>query len=213
MKEGRVVESRGIFCHFLPPFCVRFFFLFNLHKSADHFLPMPTVSTPRIPTATYRVQLHKGFTFNQAREIVPLPRRARGQRFVRRRPFFQASPGSTHGYDIVDHNHLNPEVGTPRRVSTALVRRTQATQAWGSSLISCPIIWASPTPPTAMVAWTCSKTVRVRSPRKCFDIDWHPLKRELEQQGAAAHPGRPIRTRVGERANSSSPSRTAQFLR
>ena len=27
-------------------------------------------------------------------------------------PFFAARPGSTHGYDIVDHGVLNPEIGT-----------------------------------------------------------------------------------------------------
>ena len=27
-------------------------------------------------------------------------------------PYLRARPGSTHGYDIIDHNKLNPEIGT-----------------------------------------------------------------------------------------------------
>jgi (1->4)-alpha-D-glucan 1-alpha-D-glucosylmutase len=28
-------------------------------------------------------------------------------------PYMRARPGSTHGYDVIDHNSLNPEIGTP----------------------------------------------------------------------------------------------------
>ncbi|MDB6003976.1 MAG: treY [Prosthecobacter sp.] len=64
-----------------------------------------------IPTATYRLQFHRGFTFNQAREVIPYLARL-GISHVYASPFFRAAPGSTHGYDISDHNELNPEVGT-----------------------------------------------------------------------------------------------------
>lgn len=63
------------------------------------------------PTATYRLQFHQGFTFAQAREVVPYLARL-GISHVYASPFFRAAPGSTHGYDISDHNELNPEVGT-----------------------------------------------------------------------------------------------------
>ena len=62
------------------------------------------------PTATYRLQLHRGFTFAQAREIVPYLARL-GISHVYASPFFRAAPGSTHGYDVCDHNELNPELG------------------------------------------------------------------------------------------------------
>ena len=63
------------------------------------------------PTATYRLQFHSGFTFAQARELVPYLARL-GISHVYASPFFRAAPGSTHGYDVCDHNELNPEIGT-----------------------------------------------------------------------------------------------------
>ena len=64
-----------------------------------------------VPTATYRLQFHGGFTFAQARALVPYLARL-GISHVYASPFFRAAPGSTHGYDICDHNALNPEVGS-----------------------------------------------------------------------------------------------------
>ena len=63
-----------------------------------------------VPTATYRLQFHKDFTFRDAEEILPYLARL-GVSHVYASPYFGARAGSTHGYDIVDHNSLNPEVG------------------------------------------------------------------------------------------------------
>jgi (1->4)-alpha-D-glucan 1-alpha-D-glucosylmutase len=63
-----------------------------------------------VPRATYRLQLHRGFTFAQATELVPYLA-ALGVSHVYLSPYFKARPGSSHGYDIVDHNALNPEIG------------------------------------------------------------------------------------------------------
>lgn len=60
---------------------------------------------------TYRLQLHQGFTFQQARELVPYLKNL-GVSHVYASPFFRATPGSQHGYDVCDHNELNPEIGT-----------------------------------------------------------------------------------------------------
>jgi (1->4)-alpha-D-glucan 1-alpha-D-glucosylmutase len=61
--------------------------------------------------ATYRLQFHEGFTFRDAEALVPYLARL-GISHVYASPFTQARPGSTHGYDIVDHNRLNPEIGS-----------------------------------------------------------------------------------------------------
>jgi (1->4)-alpha-D-glucan 1-alpha-D-glucosylmutase len=66
---------------------------------------------PVIPRATYRVQLHRGFTFNDARRIVPYLA-ALGVSHLYASPFLKARSGSQHGYDVVDHEALNPEIGT-----------------------------------------------------------------------------------------------------
>jgi len=65
----------------------------------------------RIPDATYRVQFSRAFTFAQAAELVPYLHEL-GVSHCYASPYFNARPGSVHGYDIVDHNALNPEIGS-----------------------------------------------------------------------------------------------------
>ena len=65
---------------------------------------------PRTPTSTYRLQLHKDFTFYDAAAIAPYLREL-GVSHVYSSPYLQAGPGSTHGYDIVDHQRVNAELG------------------------------------------------------------------------------------------------------
>ena len=65
----------------------------------------------RIPDATYRLQFNRDFTFSQAAAIVPYLREL-GVSHCYASPYFSARPGSMHGYDIVDHNAFNPEIGS-----------------------------------------------------------------------------------------------------
>jgi (1->4)-alpha-D-glucan 1-alpha-D-glucosylmutase len=67
-------------------------------------------SIPIVPRATYRLQFHKDFGFEDARRIVPYLA-ALGVSHVYASPLTRARPGSTHGYDVIDFNHLNPELG------------------------------------------------------------------------------------------------------
>ncbi|HJU16101.1 MAG TPA: malto-oligosyltrehalose synthase [Stellaceae bacterium] len=60
--------------------------------------------------ATYRLQFHPRFTFEDAARLVPYLARL-GISHVYSSPIMEARPGSTHGYDIVDHNRINPEIG------------------------------------------------------------------------------------------------------
>ncbi len=74
------------------------------------------------PRATYRLQFHKDFTFDDAVKIVPYLAKL-GISHVYSSPIQAAAPGSTHGYDIVDHSTINPELGGEegfRRFSDAL---------------------------------------------------------------------------------------------
>ena len=66
--------------------------------------------TRRIPNSTYRLQLHKGFTFNDAAAIAPYLWDL-GLTHVYSSPYLQAAPGSMHGYDVVDHGRVNEELG------------------------------------------------------------------------------------------------------
>ncbi len=62
--------------------------------------------------STYRLQFHKGFTFKDATAITPYLADL-GVTHAYASPYLKATPGSTHGYDVIDHGVLNPEVGTP----------------------------------------------------------------------------------------------------
>jgi (1->4)-alpha-D-glucan 1-alpha-D-glucosylmutase len=66
----------------------------------------------QIPTATYRVQLNPGFTFHDAAAILPYLSGLGISHFYAS-PYLRARPGSLYGYDIIDHNSLNPEIGSP----------------------------------------------------------------------------------------------------
>jgi (1->4)-alpha-D-glucan 1-alpha-D-glucosylmutase len=65
----------------------------------------------RFPESTYRLQFHAGFTFQDACRIIPYLH-ALGITHCYASPFLQAQPGSTHGYDITNHQAFNPEIGT-----------------------------------------------------------------------------------------------------
>ena len=61
-------------------------------------------------SATARLQFHKDFTLGDATALVPYLDRL-GISHVYASPLLKARAGSTHGYDIVDHNAINPELG------------------------------------------------------------------------------------------------------
>ncbi len=61
--------------------------------------------------ATYRFQFNRDFTLRDALALVPYLSEL-GISHLYASPIMEARPGSTHGYDIVDHNRLNPEIGS-----------------------------------------------------------------------------------------------------
>ncbi len=65
----------------------------------------------RIPSSTYRLQFNRAFTFKQATTLVPYLHDL-GISHCYASPFLKARAGSSHGYDIIDHNSLNPEIGS-----------------------------------------------------------------------------------------------------
>src|SRR5580698_4284995 len=77
---------------------------------------------PRPRAATYRVQLHAGFTFDDAAAITGYLAEL-GVSHLYCSPVLQAAAGSTHGYNVVDHGRLNSELGGAdgyRRLSAEL---------------------------------------------------------------------------------------------
>ncbi len=75
--------------------------------------PRPVRRAPasvKIPRATYRLQLNSDFTFDDAAALVPYLD-ALGVSHVYCSPYLRARANSTHGYDIIDHNAFNPDLG------------------------------------------------------------------------------------------------------
>ncbi|MBV9757329.1 MAG: malto-oligosyltrehalose synthase, partial [Alphaproteobacteria bacterium] len=60
--------------------------------------------------ATARLQFHKDFTLDHAADLVPYLHRL-GISHIYASPLLKSRPGSTHGYDIVDHQQIDPELG------------------------------------------------------------------------------------------------------
>ena len=129
----------------------------------------------QIPLATYRLQLNRNFTFAQATQLVPYLAQL-GASHVYCSPYLKARPGSNHGYDIVDHNTLNPEIGTQQEFEVFC--RTLHAHDMGQILDLVPnhmgIMGADN-------QWWLD--VLENGPASAyasfFDIDWHPLKKEL----------------------------------
>lgn len=63
------------------------------------------------PIATYRIQFHKDFTFSHFERIIPYLDKL-GIKTVYASPIFEATAGSQHGYDVVNPQRINPEIGT-----------------------------------------------------------------------------------------------------
>jgi (1->4)-alpha-D-glucan 1-alpha-D-glucosylmutase len=129
----------------------------------------------QIPRATYRLQLNRDFTFVQATAIVPYLA-ALGISHCYISPFLKARPGSMHGYDIVDHNSLNPEIGTPEEFDRFVTTLHEHDMGLIVDIVPNHMgIMGSDN------AWWMDVLENGESSvYACFfDIDWHPLKEEL----------------------------------
>jgi (1->4)-alpha-D-glucan 1-alpha-D-glucosylmutase len=132
------------------------------------FRPQPA----RWPVATYRLQFHKGFRFDDASALVPYLARL-GVSHVYASPFLKARPGSVHGYDVVDPRRINPEIGSEASLNRLL--RKLDTHGMGMVLDVVPnhmgVLHADN-------PWWQDVLEKGRASRyaKFFDIDWSPGK-------------------------------------
>lgn len=129
------------------------------------------------PLSTYRIQFHNGFRFEQARELVPYLHQL-GVSHLYASPFLEARAGSMHGYDIINHARLNPEIGTEDELR-ALVRDLKEQ---GISIVL--DIVPNHMGVSTSTPWWRDVLQHGRASRyaEFFDIDWHPLKPELHNK-------------------------------
>ena len=136
---------------------------------------MAAVSPPMdLPVATYRLQFHQDFGFAQALQLVPYLADL-GVSHVYASPLLMARPGSRHGYDIIDHGLINPELGSPADFDRFL----EALHQHGMGLILDLVPNHMGIGP-ANRWWMDVLENGEGSPyRSFFDITWRPLKKEL----------------------------------
>jgi (1->4)-alpha-D-glucan 1-alpha-D-glucosylmutase len=144
--------------------------------AAEDARPARTHERPsRLPVTLYRVQLHQGFTFDDARALVPYLAQL-GVTDLYASPILTAARGSTHGYDISDHGALNPELGGD--AAHARLSRTLADHRLGHLLDIVPNHMAAD--PVRNVWWRDVLENGPSSPyARYFDVDWTPVKPEL----------------------------------
>lgn len=130
------------------------------------------------PSSTYRLQLHKDFGFYEA---------ARAARYVSRlgvshlyvSPIFKAAPGSTHGYDVLDHNALNPELGG----DAGFEALSQAAKQYGLGLVVDFVPNHMGVGSNGNHFWEdVLEHGQASEYADFFDIDWQPPKQTLTHQ-------------------------------
>ncbi len=131
-----------------------------------------------VPGATYRLQLHHGFTLADAAALAPYLA-ALGVTHCYCSPIFTATPGSTHGYDVCRHTEINPELGGEAGLATF----SQALGRAGLGLVLDFVPNHMSVDPHTNVWWRDVLENGPSSPfARFFDIDWDPIKPELKDR-------------------------------
>ena len=126
--------------------------------------------TPGPFTATYRLQLNADFTFGDAARVVE-HLATLGVSHLYLSPILQAAPGSSHGYDVVDHTRLSDDLGGHDGFRALCA----AASAAGLGLIVdvVPNHMALPTPATLNVPlWSVLRDGPGSPYARWFDVDW-----------------------------------------
>lgn len=126
---------------------------------------------PRAPfTGTYRLQLHAGFTFADAAAAVP-GLAALGVSHLYLSPVLQATPGSQHGYDVVDHTRISDDLGG----EAGLLALAETAHAHGLGVVAdvVPNHMAFPAPEHLNAPlWAMLRDGRGAATAHWFDVDW-----------------------------------------
>jgi len=130
-----------------------------------------------VPTGTYRLQLRPDFGFDAATDVLPYLRDL-GVSHVYLSPVLQAAPGSTHGYDVVDHARLNEELGG----AAGFHRLSDRARSFGMGVVVdvVPNHMAVPTPASLNGSlWSVLRDGPASPYARWFDVDWTAHERAM----------------------------------
>jgi (1->4)-alpha-D-glucan 1-alpha-D-glucosylmutase len=122
--------------------------------------------------------LNSTFTFDQAREIIDyLADLGIGACYVS--PILKARPGSLHGYDVIDHSVINPEIGSME----AFERFAARLQEFGMGLVLDIVPNHMCVADLTNSQWFDVLENGPSSPQaRFFDIDWNPPREDLSNK-------------------------------
>ncbi|HLL76039.1 MAG TPA: malto-oligosyltrehalose synthase [Pyrinomonadaceae bacterium] len=137
-----------------------------------------TPAAARVPVSTYRLQFNRDFTFAEGRALAGYFD-ALGVTDVYSAPVLRARAGSVHGYDVIDHSRLNPEVGTDEEFAefAGELRR----RGMGLVMDVVPNHMCVSSPENRW--WQDLLENGPSSPyARFFDVDWHPPNPKLQNR-------------------------------
>lgn len=141
-------------------------------------LSSPKIIEPRIPVASYRFQLNRSFSFSDARNVIPYLHTL-GITDCYVSSYLKAVPGSLHGYDVADPTMFNPELGTEEEYRSFV----EALQSKEMGLILDVVANHMGIGKSSNPWWLDLLENGPSSPYSSFfDIDWQPVKPELENK-------------------------------
>ncbi|MBE9464254.1 malto-oligosyltrehalose synthase [Dyadobacter subterraneus] len=86
------------------------------------------------PIATYRLQFQKEFNFKDFEEIIPYLQKM-GVSTIYASPIFKSTPGSTHGYDGVNPNEIDPEIGSEADLKMLTTKLKETDITWLQDIV------------------------------------------------------------------------------
>lgn len=131
-------------------------------------------SDARVPVSTYRVQMHRQFTFCDVQKILPYLKQL-GIGDLYSSPIFEARPGSNHGYDVIRHDRLNPELGGEEGFNWLSCALREANMGLLLDIVPNHMGLGNKS-----VWWQdVLENGRASEYATFFDIDWQPLKSDM----------------------------------
>lgn len=131
----------------------------------------------RNPSSTYRLQLHAEFRFSDAAGVADYLKRL-GISHVYSSPYLQSSPKSMHGYNVVDHEKVNVELGGEE----GLKQFIGSLHALALGLILDIVPNHMATGPQNRYWWDVLENGPSSRYATWFDIDWHSAEVKLQNK-------------------------------